>query len=112
MSKPSAKTILGLDHTLPPAIDPGPEKAVDHAVAEAGGAAAGPVAGQPHEVVTGRPTESEQRSMTNRPVGPGAGIHRGDRRDPHPLFTTGKTNTAGGKRGPIGNSTRRGGTND
>jgi hypothetical protein len=39
-------------------------------------------------------------------------VQRGDRRDTHPLFSTGKDKVAGGKRGPIGRSTRKGGVND
>jgi len=54
----------------------------------------------------------EQFTQANRPVNAGAGPRRGDRRDMHPLFSTGKDKVKGGRRGPIGASTRKGGTND
>lgn len=60
-----------------------------------------------------RGSPQELRTQTNRAIGgKGGGLHRGDRRDMHPLFSTGKDRSQGGKRGPIGNSTRKGGTND
>lgn len=34
-----------------------------------------------------RHTDNEQRTQTSRSVGPGAGVHRGDRRDTHPTYT-------------------------
>lgn len=61
---------------------------------------------------TKRHTPIEKSTQANRPVSAGAGPRRGDRRDMHPLFSTGKNKVKGGKRGPIGNSTRKGGTND
>lgn len=57
-------------------------------------------------------TPIEQSTQANRPVSAGAGPRRGDRRDTHPLYSTGKDKVKGGKRGPIGNSTRKGGAND
>jgi hypothetical protein len=67
--------------------------------------------------VNKRHTPNEQFTQTNRPVGPGAGIHRGDRRDTHPSFSTGKGgrgSTAGkardgGRSGPLGKSGRKSG---
>lgn len=64
-----------------------------------------------------RHTPNEQFTQTTRPVGPGAGIHRGDRRDTHPSFSTGKGgrgSTAGkardgGRSGPLGHSGRKSG---
>lgn len=61
---------------------------------------------------THRRTENEHKTQANRPVSSGAGPRRGDRRDMHPKFSTGKTHSKGGKRGPIGRSTRKGGVND
>jgi hypothetical protein len=64
---------------------------------------------------THRISPQEVRTQANRPMGRGSGsgaLHRGDRRDMHPLFSTGKNKVKGGKRGPIGNSTRKGGVND
>jgi hypothetical protein len=62
---------------------------------------------------THRISPNELRTQANRPVGSGGGgLHRGDRRDMHPLFSTGKDKVKGGKRGPIGRSTRKGGVND
>lgn len=61
---------------------------------------------------THRAREVEHKTQANRPVGSGAGPRRGDRRDMHPKFSTGKTHSKGGKRGPIGRSTRKGGVND
>ncbi len=64
-----------------------------------------------------RHTRNEQMTQTSRAVGPGAGIHRGDRRDTHPSFSTGKGgrgSTAGkardgGRSGPLGKSGRKSG---
>ena len=50
---------------------------------------------------TRRHTEAEHKTQASRPVSSGAGPRRGDRRDMHPLYSTGKTHTKGGKRGPI-----------
>ena len=62
---------------------------------------------------THRISQNELRTQANRPMGgKGGGLHRGDRRDMHPLFSTGKNKVKGGKRGPIGASTRKGGVND
>jgi hypothetical protein len=62
---------------------------------------------------THRISPVEARTQTNRAIGgKGGGLHRGDRRDMHPLFSTGKDKVKGGKRGPIGASTRKGGVND
>lgn len=61
---------------------------------------------------TGRRTDNEHKTQASRPVSSGAGPRRGDRRDMHPLYSTGKTHSKGGKRGPIGASTRKGGVND
>jgi hypothetical protein len=62
---------------------------------------------------TGRISPIETQTQTNRAIGRGGGaLHRGDRRDMHPLFSTGKNKSQGGKRGPIGRSTRKGGAND
>ena len=66
---------------------------------------------------THRTTPNELQTQANRPVGPGAGIHRGDRRDTHPSFSTGKGgrgSTAGkarngGRSGPLGASGRKSG---
>ncbi len=57
-------------------------------------------------------TPIENKTQANRPVKAGGGLKRGDRRDMHPLYSTGKNKSQGGKRGPIGASTRKGGTND
>lgn len=64
---------------------------------------------------THRTTPNELITQTNRPQGPGAGMHRGDRRDTHPSYSTGKGgrgSTAGkardgGRSGPLGASGRR-----
>lgn len=95
MAKQSAKKILGMDksNTKAPRGRTTANKPQDPAP-------------------THRSKPVEQLTQANRPIGPGAGIHRGDRRDTHPLFSTGKNKSQGGKRGPIGNSTRKGGTND
>ena len=66
---------------------------------------------------THRTSPIELQTQANRPVGPGAGIHRGDRRDTHPSFSTGKGgrgSTAGkarngGRSGPLGASGRKSG---
>ena len=58
---------------------------------------------------TRRRTENEHKTQASRPVSSGAGPRRGDRRDMHPKFSTGKTHSKGGKRGPNGRSTRKGG---
>ncbi|HEY0010096.1 MAG TPA: hypothetical protein VGB55_15335 [Tepidisphaeraceae bacterium] len=48
--------------------------------------------------------------QTNRPMGSGGGnIHRGDRRDTHPSYSTGKVSRDGGRAGPLGASTRKSG---
>ena len=61
---------------------------------------------------THRISPNELRTQATRPIGNGGGVQRGDRRDMHPLFSTGKDKVKGGKRGPIGRSTRKGGVND
>ena len=61
---------------------------------------------------THRHKQVELRTQANRPIGNGGGVQRGDRRDTHPLYSTGKNKSQGGKRGPIGRSTRKGGVND
>lgn len=66
---------------------------------------------------THRVSPNELYTQANRPTGPGAGIHRGDRRDTHPSYTTGKAgrgSTAGkardgGRSGPLGASSRKSG---
>ncbi|HQY88383.1 MAG TPA: hypothetical protein PK402_06975 [Tepidisphaeraceae bacterium] len=63
-----------------------------------------------------RNTQNEKMTQVSRSVGPGTG-HRGDRRDTHPSFSTGKGgrgSTAGkardgGRSGPLGKSGRKGG---
>lgn len=65
---------------------------------------------------TGRNAPSAIRQQVNQSVGPGPS-HRGDRRDTHPSFSTGKGgrgSTAGkarngGRSGPLGASGRNGG---
>ncbi len=61
------------------------------------------------EAKTGRHTPIEQKTQVSRAIGNGAGTKRGNRRDMHPVFSTGKTKSAGGKPGPSGRSTRKGG---
>ena len=66
---------------------------------------------------THRTTENEQSTQASRPQGPGGGVQRGDRRDTHPSFSTGKGgrgSTAGkardgGRSGPLGASGRKSG---
>ena len=95
MAKQSAKKILGMDKSVT-------KKPRGRTTAN-----------KPQDPApTHRHKQVELLTQANRPVGPGAGIHRGDRRDTHPRFSTGIDKRAGGKRGPIGASTRKGGTND
>ena len=64
-----------------------------------------------------KPTGVSARGKANRGVKSGAGPHRGDRRDTHPSFSTGKAgrgSTAGhardgGRSGPLGASGRKSG---
>ncbi|HEX8342102.1 MAG TPA: hypothetical protein VF624_14445 [Tepidisphaeraceae bacterium] len=66
--------------------------------------------GSVSEGVTGGSAPINVRAQTNRPVGSGGGnIHRGDRRDTHPSYSTGKVNRDGGRAGPLGASTRKSG---
>lgn len=66
---------------------------------------------------TRRSKQIEQKTQTSRSVKAGAGIHRGDRRDTHPSFSTGKGgrgSTAGkardgGRSGPLGKAGRKSG---
>jgi hypothetical protein len=46
-----------------------------------------------------RPTQNEKKQSVKRSVDPGPG-HRGDRRDTHPAFSTGKKRGPGGKTKP------------
>jgi hypothetical protein len=59
------------------------------------------------ESSTGRHTPIELKTQVSRGVSPGGGTHRGDRRDTHPSFSTGKVNRDGGRSGPLGASTRK-----
>jgi hypothetical protein len=54
-------------------------------------------------------TENERRTQVNRGVTAGGGMKRGDRRDTHPSFSTGKVNRDGGRAGPLGASGRKSG---
>lgn len=45
------------------------------------------IPGPQTEAPTHRTTPVEQKTQGTRPVGPGAGIRRGDRRDTHTLYT-------------------------
>lgn len=56
-----------------------------------------------------RQTMNEFKTQVSRSVKAGAGLKRGNRRDTHPSFSTGKTHTQGGRAGPLGRSTRKGG---
>lgn len=58
---------------------------------------------------TGRHTEHELKTQANRGVTAGGGVKRGDRRDTHPSFSTGKVNRDGGRAGPLGASGRKSG---
>jgi hypothetical protein len=66
---------------------------------------------------THRTTDNELSTQASRPQGPGGGVRRGDRRDTHPSFSTGKGgrgSTAGkapdgGRSGPLGASGRKSG---
>jgi hypothetical protein len=58
---------------------------------------------------TGRHSENELRTQANRGVTAGGGVKRGDRRDMHPSYSTGKVNRDGGRSGPMGASGRRNG---
>ncbi len=59
--------------------------------------------------LSGRHTENEHSTQVSRSVTSGAGPKRGDRRDTHPSFSTGKVRRDGGRAGPLGKSTRKGG---
>ena len=96
MSKPSAKKILGMDRS--------------NAKKPRGRTAATTKSLDPNP--THRISPQEIRTQANRPIGSGGGLKRGDRRDMHPLYSTGKDKSQGGRRGPIGSSTRKGGVND
>ena len=56
---------------------------------------------------TRRHTQIEMETQANRPVGSGGGVKRGDRRDMHPSYSTGKNNRDGGRSGPLGASGRK-----
>ncbi|MDB5324863.1 MAG: hypothetical protein JWM57_432 [Phycisphaerales bacterium] len=58
---------------------------------------------------TGRHSENELRTQTNRSVTAGGGVKRGDQRDTHPSYSTGKVHRNGGRSGPLGASGRRNG---
>jgi hypothetical protein len=45
---------------------------------------------------TGRHTQNELKTQATRPVGPGGGAKRGDRRDTHTLYTGNKKHAARG----------------
>ncbi|HEX8915022.1 MAG TPA: hypothetical protein VF796_21900 [Humisphaera sp.] len=116
MAKQSAKKILGMDNPLPGKRAPArATKANPDAAAGTGKAKRGRTAQTTNPVgplPTHRSSQNELKTQANRPIGNGGGVQRGDRRDMHPLYSTGKNKTVGGKRGPIGASTRKGGTND
>jgi len=57
--------------------------------------------------MTGRHTENELRTQVNQSVTAGGGTKRGDRRDTHPSYSTGKVHRDGGRAGPLGASGRR-----
>lgn len=61
------------------------------------------------EATTGRHAEAELRTQANRGITAGAGVKRGDRRDTHPSYSTGKVHRDGGRSGPLGASGRRSG---
>ena len=58
---------------------------------------------------TGRHSENELRTQANRGITAGGGVKRGDRRDTHPSYSTGKVHRDGGRSGPLGASGRRNG---
>ena len=58
---------------------------------------------------TGRHSPQELHTQATRPVSAGGGVKRGDRRDMHPSYSTGKVNRDGGRSGPLGASGRRNG---
>jgi len=58
---------------------------------------------------TGRHTEHELRTQATRGINAGGGVKRGDRRDTHPSYSTGKVHRDGGRAGPLGASGRRNG---
>jgi hypothetical protein len=60
-------------------------------------------------VKTGRHTQNEFKTQVSRSVTAGAGTKRGNRRDTHPSFSTGKVRKDGGRAGPLGRSTQKGG---
>jgi hypothetical protein len=65
---------------------------------------------QPNQkIVTGRHTPNEFKTQVSRSIGSGAGTKRGNRRDTHPSFSTGKVRKDGGRAGPLGQATRKGG---
>jgi hypothetical protein len=61
------------------------------------------------ETTTGRHTQNEFKTQVSRSVTAGAGTKRGNRRDTHPSFSTGKVRKDGGRAGPLGHATRKGG---
>jgi hypothetical protein len=61
------------------------------------------------KLATHRHTENELRTQTNRGITAGGGVKRGDRRDTHPSFSTGKVSRDGGRSGPLGRATRKSG---
>ncbi|HEX8325040.1 MAG TPA: hypothetical protein VF595_14140 [Tepidisphaeraceae bacterium] len=71
-----------------------------------------PVSSKVHAEIenpTGRHSEHELRTQANRGITAGGGVKRGDRRDTHPSYSTGKVNRDGGRAGPLGASGRRNG---
>jgi hypothetical protein len=60
-------------------------------------------------IATHRHTENELRTQATRGITAGGGVKRGDRRDTHPSYSTGKVSRDGGRAGPLGASGRRNG---
>ncbi len=64
----------------------------------------------PSDKMTSRPTrpqiEQAERTESSRPVGPGSGRHRGDRRDTSPTYTGNQKHSARGASGRRDVSTR------
>ena len=58
---------------------------------------------------TGRHSANALKTQTSRGVKAGGGVKRGDQRDTHPSFSTGKVRKDGGRAGPLGASGRKGG---
>ena len=55
---------------------------------------------------TGRTTPVELKTQASRPQGAGV-VKRGDRRDMHPLYSTGKNRAKPGQRPPAADRTRK-----